>query len=202
MKKTQSLSGSLQGNFVVNEKGITASDEQSDSGLVVDLTGVDDTDMNMVINNTFYPVHEGENFIPLSPYKPYHAYLLQGDDANEELVWKRFDDEFVLYPGNIYATERDLTEVTQVLGQVVFNGKPMQYAELSNSVDKAVTDDGGFFDIKLDPKHPVIHIKAENGTSCAYTLTATQVKKLHQGSWLGVIDCQKLHKKTAIHAKK
>ncbi|WP_192484448.1 MULTISPECIES: TcfC E-set like domain-containing protein [Cysteiniphilum] len=187
--RTQSLNGSLQGSFVANSHGLAASGDEGDSGMLLNLEGADDADMNMVINGAFYPVHSGRNYIPLSPYQPYHAYLLDGDSSDQQLVWKHFDDDFVLYPGNIYGTTRHITAVTQVLGQIMVEDKPLEYANVSNQSNVSVSDGSGFFDIEMDKTDPVLHIVDSDHHHCNYHLTAQQVATLHQGSWLGVIHC-------------
>lgn len=188
-ENTQSISGSLQGSFVVNHNGFAASNDQGDSGLLVDLPGAPNADMNMVVNGSFYPVHGGANFIPLPAYQPYHAYLLQGNDVSQNLMWKHFDDDFVLYPGNIYPTSRHITPVIQVLGQVKSSGNPLAYGAVHNQVDKTVTDENGFFSINIDPANPVIQIDQTPQKACTYMLTKKQLADLHQGSWLGEINC-------------
>ncbi len=191
--RTQSLSGSLEGSFVVNSNGIAASQNQGDSGLFVDLPSTTDVDMNMIVNGSFYPVHSGRNFIPLAAYEPYHAYLLQGDNTEQQLVWKHFDDDFVLYPGNVYPTTRKITSVVQVIGQVNSGDQVSTYTAINSSVDSTTTDSNGFFNMQIDPQKPLLELTTSEGDHCQYRLTSKQLSKLHQGSWLGVIQCQRKH---------
>ncbi|MCL9781320.1 TcfC E-set like domain-containing protein [Vibrio sp. S4M6] len=185
---SHSLGGSLHGAMALTSSGLALNGKKGDSGLMVNMDIPDNQKMNLNINDTSYQVHAGQNYIPLSNYESYRAYLLSGAKS-DSFYWTNKEEDFTLFPGNIYSAQWKAVPVVHVLGQLMQGEKPAAQAKVDNHLAPTYTDAQGFFMTSLDKNKPTLTFTLSDGTTCHYRAKKEELQKMNNGNWLGTIQC-------------
>lgn len=188
---SQNISASLSGSFAYAANNLILLESHSGStGVAFELDSNDTAQMQLMINDTLYPVHSGVNFIALTPYQSYTLQLLRDGNRYESVAWDQSSEEFTLYPGNIYYSQRQLIPVTQVYGQLINeHSEIMGFAKVSSGVATEYSDESGYFTLEVALNDQVLVVETEH-TLCSVPLSATKQENVGEHAiWLGALSC-------------
>ncbi|MDA0910190.1 MAG: TcfC E-set like domain-containing protein [Proteobacteria bacterium] len=153
---TGSISGSVVNDF--NTIDLDQNDDENTSGLMVHMNMPNTDNMLININNAEYRLHNGQNYIPLSPYKKYHYYLSESENDQNTLLYNREQRESILYPGNIEKVNFTASPETIVMGQLKSTKGDVNGDVIKNNVSQVSVDSYGYFIIPVSNITPTIEI--------------------------------------------
>lgn len=187
---TLSINSGIRGQISLTPDHLMLSSKNNtSSGVLINLKGPKDATMYAVINGSRHKVSTGKNFIPLSAYKAYSLYFLNGENQysyghNGNQV------DFTLYPATIHTLDYDIYRVSQVSGQLLdLNGSPLSFARIENHVGTSYSDESGFFMLDVSHSIPTVDVSL-NDTRCIKNLEhAVNGNAQKSFIWVGTLQC-------------
>ena len=90
--------------------------------------------------------------------QPYNEYSIQIKPRGNEFV--HFDEKIhrvTLYPGNVETLNWKISPVTILISNAIFkDGSPVEFAKFENTIGFASTDAGGWFQVEIANRDPLI----------------------------------------------
>jgi|GEM_PF-5101119 len=147
--------------------------KNAENGILIDITGGDDSDFRVDVNGQPKEIVEGGGgtFIAAPAFKTYEVVLIPNSDRRFKILNgnKRVT---TVYPGNIAKLSWEVVEIYSLAGKVVDeNNNPVTDYEYENNGFPTKIGKDGFMSIELSTKQQEFILKHETNKSCKIDLT-------------------------------
>ena len=183
---TTSWAGSMSTSFLTDGDIFAMGGEDSaDSAIVVNLDGRDGDVFDVAINDQRqgYAVAGTPSVVALPPFEQYRVTLSPAGTAMYSFDER--EKQVTLYPGNVVTLNYEATPLQLLFGRLVFNGQPVQNANLVGGTYPSTTDAIGMFQLESKAGVQRIQVEMENGLVCQMPVAAVDDSYVLQ---MGTID--------------
>ncbi len=190
--------GELHGNIIsrgslitTNEDFISSSQNETNSGVIINTGITKDGQMLAKINGEDYPLKGQQTFLGLRPFHEYEIELLNSKNSKDSYYINSGKINYTLFPGSVATLNlsNEIKEMITVFGVIrAEDGKVLSNARLDNHIGSTVTNELGEFALDVDKKHPALTFQNDSGFCEAKLDLADESGAV----WVGDIICRGL----------
>ena len=190
--------GDLNGNLIsrgslvtTDETLIASSQNETNSGVIINTGIAKDGQMLAKINGQDYPLSGQQTFLGLRPFQEYEIELLNSKNSKDSYDINAGKQSYTLFPGNVVTLNLsdNIKEMVTVFGVVrAEDGTILANARLDNHIGSTVTNEAGEFSLDVDKNHPILTFH-QDSIFCEAKLDLAEESG---AAWVGDITCRGL----------
>ncbi len=164
--------------FSSDKKLAWGGEQRADSGVIIELeSDATDSPFEVFVNRQPYGYAETGKSTVIA-LRSYNEYEIQIKPRGDEIV--HFDDRVRrvnLYPGNVETLSWEVSPITILISNAVSeDGSPVEFAKFENTINFAATDAGGWFQIEIADREPLV-LSKQGKPLCEIVLPEFEVQQ-------------------------